>query len=247
MNWSCSHCTFSNHPDLLCCEMCGLSAVPDAENALKPQTLLSPQFPTKAISSQIKALAAATAPIHHLHQEITTGINGKSDATLLNLSLYTNGILQLIEQTQQDWINGTVNTNSSSNNSTSTSISKIKRKIKSPPHIYRLCFPYCVHVSQKNSFGSGWSCGYRNIQMLCSSLIQLPAYRAVMFDGSGRVPDIKGLQHWIEVAWKDGFDTEVRCTATKKHKCNKQSSSFQNEYFKTNISKHECHTFTLLF
>jgi hypothetical protein len=72
-----------------------------------------------------------------------------------------------------------------------------------------LCNPFIIHYSQKGSYGSKWSCGYRNIQMLCSSLMKYPMYREKLFDGSSNVPNIIGIQHWIEKAWQQGFDIEV--------------------------------------
>lgn len=75
--------------------------------------------------------------------------------------------------------------------------------------IYRLCSP-CHHMTQQGQDGHEWSCGYRNIQMLCLSLMQRPEMRRVLFNGSGIVPDVYGLQGWIEKAWSDGFDPEGR-------------------------------------
>jgi hypothetical protein len=75
---------------------------------------------------------------------------------------------------------------------------------------YRICTPSCPHVSQRGvSVGADWSCGYRNIQMLCNSLMALPCYKRVLFQGAGEVPDVHGLQAWIERAWAAGFDSEV--------------------------------------
>jgi len=74
---------------------------------------------------------------------------------------------------------------------------------------WRLCSPL-THISQRKSLGADWSCGYRNIQMLCSSLLQLEEYQRVLFDGTTRngcPPNIKALQGWLERAWKMGFDT----------------------------------------
>lgn len=65
---------------------------------------------------------------------------------------------------------------------------------------YRLCSP-CTHVSQKGTEGFDWSCGYRNIEMLCSSLVKHPEYKACLFDGSGNIPSVHGIQSWIEKAW----------------------------------------------
>lgn len=42
---------------------------------------------------------------------------------------------------------------------------------------WRLCDPRTVHCTQLGSEGSEFSCGYRNIQMLCSALMEWPEYR----------------------------------------------------------------------
>ena len=71
---------------------------------------------------------------------------------------------------------------------------------------YRLCSP-TSHLSQVQSVeGIHWSCGYRNIQILCTSLIQVPKFRQLLFNKDGDIPSIYGIQAWIEKAWKDGFD-----------------------------------------
>jgi hypothetical protein len=47
--------------------------------------------------------------------------------------------------------------------------------------------------------------------MLAYSLnLHRPEYRAVLFKGNGDVPDVHGVQSWIERAWDDGFDRQVR-------------------------------------
>ena len=88
-------------------------------------------------------------------------------------------------------------------------ISNFRSKNMKTPPVYRLCSPHCLHVSQRGAYGSAWSCGYRNIQMLCSSLMQMKEYADVLFKGSRKVPEIKEIQHWIETAWNAGFDVEV--------------------------------------
>jgi hypothetical protein len=74
---------------------------------------------------------------------------------------------------------------------------------------YRLCSPV-PHVTQSGFEGSKWTCGYRNLQMLAYSLnLHRPEYRKVLFNGNGEVPDVHGLQSWIERAWDEGFDRTV--------------------------------------
>jgi len=62
-----------------------------------------------------------------------------------------------------------------------------------------------------SSYGDkGWGCGYRNIQMILSSLFQNPIYgemaRAAV--GSASMPSISRLQKMVESAWTQGFDVQ---------------------------------------
>ncbi|KAJ2945429.1 hypothetical protein O0L34_g241 [Tuta absoluta] len=57
----------------------------------------------------------------------------------------------------------------------------------------------------------GWGCGYRNMQMVLSSLMRHPQYSSLLGferDGSGCVPSIPRLQLMVEKAWQMGFDTQ---------------------------------------
>jgi hypothetical protein len=62
---------------------------------------------------------------------------------------------------------------------------------------------------QATKSDSGWGCGWRNIQMMCSYLLAQQDHadmREIMFGGAGFVPNISALQRWLEVAWAKGFD-----------------------------------------
>ncbi|CAG4944319.1 unnamed protein product [Parnassius apollo] len=58
----------------------------------------------------------------------------------------------------------------------------------------------------------GWGCGYRNMQMLLSSLIKHPQYARLLGGAVDRdcecVPSIPRLQLLVERAWQLGFDTQ---------------------------------------
>ncbi|KAK7076316.1 hypothetical protein SK128_018406 [Halocaridina rubra] len=54
----------------------------------------------------------------------------------------------------------------------------------------------------------GWGCGYRNIQMLLSSLQHHTGYYARLFSGPNMMPSISQLQRLIEQAWRNGFDLQ---------------------------------------
>ncbi|XP_051469368.1 zinc finger-containing ubiquitin peptidase 1 [Apus apus] len=51
----------------------------------------------------------------------------------------------------------------------------------------------------------GWGCGYRNFQMLLSSLVQNSLYNDCLKDTT-LIPNIPKIQSMIEDAWKEGFD-----------------------------------------
>lgn len=42
---------------------------------------------------------------------------------------------------------------------------------------WKLCEPRTAHCTQRGSRESGFSCGYRNIQIMCSALMERPEYR----------------------------------------------------------------------
>uniref|UniRef100_T1JK96 Zinc finger-containing ubiquitin peptidase 1 n=1 Tax=Strigamia maritima TaxID=126957 RepID=T1JK96_STRMM len=54
----------------------------------------------------------------------------------------------------------------------------------------------------------GWGCGYRNIQMLLSSLMHHTGYNEKLFNGKNTMPSISKLQELIEAAWRKGFDPQ---------------------------------------
>ncbi|XP_034553994.1 zinc finger-containing ubiquitin peptidase 1 [Notolabrus celidotus] len=72
----------------------------------------------------------------------------------------------------------------------------------------------CIHVwlsADTDHFCSsagdkGWGCGYRNLQMILSSLHGVDTYAAVLPERS--VPSIPRLQRMIEEAWKEGLDAQ---------------------------------------
>ncbi|XP_023186342.1 zinc finger with UFM1-specific peptidase domain protein isoform X1 [Xiphophorus maculatus] len=52
----------------------------------------------------------------------------------------------------------------------------------------------------------GWGCGYRNFQMLLSSLHRIDAYSSVLQEKT--IPCIPRVQRMIEEAWKEGLDPQ---------------------------------------
>ncbi|GAB2293900.1 hypothetical protein Dimus_028112 [Dionaea muscipula] len=87
-------------------------------------------------------------------------------------------------------------------------INMLKNCLESEPGYSRsILSGYVDHFHSIASEGVGWTCGWRNIQMVCSHLLaRRPEARDVLFGGCGFVPDIASLQRWLEVAWERGFD-----------------------------------------
>ncbi|XP_071801449.1 zinc finger-containing ubiquitin peptidase 1-like isoform X2 [Asterias amurensis] len=56
----------------------------------------------------------------------------------------------------------------------------------------------------------GWGCGYRNLQILLSSLAHIAEYQRVVFNGQNAIPSIHKLQQLIQAAWTKGFDPQGR-------------------------------------
>ncbi|EAT34090.1 AAEL013635-PA [Aedes aegypti] len=67
-----------------------------------------------------------------------------------------------------------------------------------------------------SSYGDkGWGCGYRNLQMMLSSLLQNTAYNEALYSAWGShgpartaMPSISRLQRMVEAAWAQGFDIQ---------------------------------------
>ncbi|KAE8288317.1 hypothetical protein D5F01_LYC12182 [Larimichthys crocea] len=60
---------------------------------------------------------------------------------------------------------------------------------------------YCSSVGDK-----GWGCGYRNFQMLLSSLHRIDMYAPILQEKA--VPGIPQVQRMMEGAWKEGIDPQ---------------------------------------
>lgn len=74
----------------------------------------------------------------------------------------------------------------------------------------RTCCPNTDHMGS-TWLDQGWSCGYKNFQMLLSSLRHDPRYSNHLFGADNRdIPSVSYLQNLIEKAWAAGFDSDGR-------------------------------------
>lgn len=69
-----------------------------------------------------------------------------------------------------------------------------------------LCVPTIDHI-QTLLTDFGWSCGYKNAQMLFSSLRHLECYKGLSNKKGvlAPIPTIKEFQEIVELAWKNGM------------------------------------------
>jgi hypothetical protein len=206
--WHCDHCTFFNVLSSLGddCETCGLpsstkSSITEFSSTGKRQSddkssssidhinfSAQNQFPSTT-SSLTLILAKDSIEFSKQKREIPTIVTRRA---IIDIRC------DLEEKHQKNNECGTTTSTTSKSSSSSLSSS------------FGLSHT-CDHISQ-HSEKFLWSCGYRNIQMLASSLMTDPTYKAVLFGGCGFIPDIPSIQMWIERAWRLGFDPEGAAT-----------------------------------
>jgi hypothetical protein len=214
-SWSCKRCTFDNETNESVCSMCGYESVTpiivlsDNDDVIKNERELS-----SSNTSWIQSSDGASEPTYETQS--LQGVIGCMSCTF--------GILELIKQidvlshqmylceTQNNQTHAAVDPekdpSASKRRRLSLPATAVQKKNRSNNVSYTLCSPPCVFVSQRGSAGSNWTCGYRNIQMLCSALMRLPEYRRVLFRGDGAVPEVAEVQAAIERAWAAGYDPE---------------------------------------
>eukprot|EP01138_Halocafeteria_seosinensis_P011681 gb/GECG01011937.1/.p1 GENE.gb/GECG01011937.1/~~gb/GECG01011937.1/.p1 ORF type:complete len:444 (+),score=44.82 gb/GECG01011937.1/:1-1332(+) len=179
--WACDNCGFINHVALPYCEQC----------AHQPQN-------GRATSTSASTCSSASALGSSYGSQYTHGgWNTSSDTDMeivqASAAISTNwtkdsGIVALLQMAYE-------------------------QELKAKPKLWksiRLC-ENVDHFTQSTSYlgpRDSWSCGYRNIQILCSSLMQSEKYRPRLFDGTGKIPDVNGIQRYIQEAWLNGFDPE---------------------------------------
>ena len=95
----------------------------------------------------------------------------------------------------------------------STGTQDVVKKLK--PHLVTSPNTKFILVTEVCHYGSGfegpgWSCGYRNAQMMFSSLLKLPRFSEIVKKVTTGVPSIPCVQELIEKAWSFGFDPRGR-------------------------------------
>ncbi|KAI1138948.1 DUF1671-domain-containing protein [Hypoxylon sp. FL0543] len=84
-------------------------------------------------------------------------------------------------------------------------LAQLLEKSRKTQYAY-LCDPATQHISKLNCEGS--FCGYRNIQMLISYIVNTGSPGAAAF--GGKIPDIFAIQDMIEKGWDEGINPSAR-------------------------------------
>ena len=181
---TCLKCTYSNSIGNNMCEMCGAALQYKRRKGFDSLQTLddSPIMQEEYASGSSTAHVQTLKDSSIMQEEYTSGSSTAQMSDFVS-DAAIEGILELLKMRLSDQKN----------------ISNFK--LVSP----------LTFISQKLSeAGKKWSCGYRNIQILCLSLMKVPIYRQRLFGGTGSVPDVYGIQSWIERAWNDGFDVDAK-------------------------------------
>ena len=216
----CLTCTYGNEIDStldierIDCEMCGksISVVSMTTTKDKGVPLKENRSPDSIIcinctfENSVNSIACVMCfePLPNKKRHNTTSSSSSSSSKSDQGILKYFGTSANRQEYSEEALTASIAFNSES--ATDGIIQLLERALRKTGTSFRLCSPL-THISQTGvEIGAKWSCGYRNIQMLCTALMQVPACKARLFKGDGDIPDVYGMQRWIERAWEDGFD-----------------------------------------
>lgn len=205
--WPCGRCTFRNHSALSVCEMCDA-----ARPAAVSLTQSAPGSPSKRPRLTRNSNRDGASPPPALGDATHTRPDGRLVVDLDADDDVDTAVAVAVRAPPPAAFDRDSVVNR-------FLLGAIGDALRAEGRAHRLCRPPAHHITQLNQYGAQWSCGYRNLQMLCSSLVQLPLYRRALFDGAFahladpaeaaaavRALPIATMQHWIERAWQAGFD-----------------------------------------
>ena len=183
--WDCPSCTFNNHADLLTCEICDCSSLirRDSIYLKNIQTIKNYNNHHNTLINPLSSSSSSSIP-----KKVTSSTSSSSSSTSSSSSSSSSSSLLPTESTSnratKDMyhliFDTTIPLEYARTNLNATSgifqyLTNILIKCKDK---YKLSYPDTIHISQKQTlYGTKWSCGYRNIQMLYASLIQIPKYQ----------------------------------------------------------------------
>lgn len=213
----CQACTYdneirlSNVSELVECEICKSKITLKSKVDENAVMIIKCSNCTFENNIHLNICEICNEPLPGYKNNNTKNSNNNNDNSNSNSMNNNNGILKYLNgQPSANKYSSEVFTESESFKSESATdgiIPLLEAALRKAGSNYRLCISF-THVSQTGvAEGCYWSCGYRNIQQLCTALMKIPAFKAKLFNGDGDIPDVNGLQAWIEKAWSAGFDT----------------------------------------
>jgi hypothetical protein len=202
----CLSCSYDNVVNALECDMCYQSLFRDSSSSSQGphgQNRQSPRLatqPTQPINVGSKCLSCSYDNVvnalecANCEQLLFRDSSSSSEGPHGQNTQATEGLIELVSKCLQK-------------------MQKEEKVIKSGPNQgtflkseHALCCPFDF-MSQRNAEGSEWSCGFRNIQNICGALIkESDEYKNKLFNKDGEIPDVYGIQSWIEKAWRAGYE-----------------------------------------
>jgi hypothetical protein len=178
---TCECCSFNNNLSAESCEMCGevfskafngVHLPSQSNSRVVTCSRCHISFPNPVNESRPGSRQSDNCPNCGDGFRPNPNNHSWSDDKDFQCELITSGIIELIKENMQK-IDSSVNSCAPS------------RKITTE---YAVCSP-CPHISQNGAKGHDWSCGYRNIQMICYSLLSQSTaqndFKGLLFDGQG--------------------------------------------------------------
>mmetsp|Transcript_34679 Transcript_34679/g.33023 ORF Transcript_34679/g.33023 Transcript_34679/m.33023 type:complete len:204 (+) Transcript_34679:100-711(+) len=189
MEWRCQECEFDNHPALNLCEICNASHSPPPIRLVTQPITVHITCLSCSYDNDLNAFECAIC-----EQSLLRDSSSSNQGPHRQNTQSTEGLIELVSKCLEK-------------------IQKEEKVIRSGPNQgtflkseHALCCPFDF-MSQRNAEGSEWSCGFRNIQNICGALIkESDEYKNKLFNKDGEIPDVYGIQSWIEQAWKSGYE-----------------------------------------
>jgi len=190
--WDCPSCTFNNHAELLTCEICDCSSLIRRDSIFLKNiqtinnynnhhnTLINPLSSSSSTKIESKIISSSSSSIP---KKVTSSTSSSSSSSTSSSSSSSSSLLST-ESTSRDMHHLIFDTTipleyaRTNLNATSGIFQYLTNILIKCNDKYKLSYPDTIHISQKQTlYGAKWSCGYRNIQMLYASLIQIPKYQ----------------------------------------------------------------------
>ena len=206
--WDCPSCTFNNHAELLTCEICDCSSLIRRDSIFLKNIQTINNY-NNHHNTLINPLSSSSTTIATTIESkiISSSTSASSSSSTSSSSSSSSSSLLLTESTSnsstRDMHHLTFDTTipleyaRTNLNATSGIFQYLTNILIKCNDKYKLSYPDTIHISQKQTlYGAKWSCGYRNIQMLYASLIQIPKYQELFIQKLNTSKKIKYYHYY---------------------------------------------------